>query len=146
MNASLLRSVDNVLFVPLRSLSRVARRSLNNNKRAGWKRKVIINLMQPLLGWCELYTVQRVTTSASMLYLAMKTFDCFQRQLLELSITAAALNVKQGPSDAPNGGRWAISAQKYPGVLLLLIFSIGISKSLRSGVESHEPKQLKHSN
>ncbi len=97
MNASLMRSVDNVLFVPLRSLSRVARRSLNNTKRAGWKRKVIINLMQPLLGWCDLYTVQRVTTSAATLYLAMKTLDCFQRQLLELSITAAALNVKQGP-------------------------------------------------
>ncbi len=46
-------------------------------------------------------------------------------------------------SDAPNGGRWAISAQK---VLLLLVFSVGISKSLRSGVESHEAKQLKHSN
>lgn len=27
----------------------------------------------------------------------MKTFDCFQRQLLELSITALALNVNQGP-------------------------------------------------
>ncbi len=34
MNASLMRSVDNVLFVPLRSLSRVARRSLNNTKKS----------------------------------------------------------------------------------------------------------------